>query len=335
MSQLDPGFVFVPVDDPSAWTSETLGGVDAVRIRLTTAELDALDSIVKRTQDMPPQSATKAQFAHADLEGVCERIRHIVMKGAGAAVISGISSTRFTPEAFERIFWGIGAQLGEAGVQNSRGDRIGHVRIEDNPKDRGYLSARELKFHSDAFELMGLMCVERAEHGGLTHLASGLAVHNVILAERPDLLPLLYEGYYYATAEGQDASRPVTPYKIPVFSQSGGKTSCMYIKGFMMAAAKHLGTALPADLDEALSLVLSIAERDQLKLEFLLAPGDILLCNNFTMLHARTTFENSAAHRRHMMRLWLRVPGGRPVVPELLARGAEYERIYQEKAMAV
>ncbi|KVT70093.1 hypothetical protein WK56_19365 [Burkholderia ubonensis] len=335
MNPPNPDFAFAPVDDPSAWTRETLGGVDSLRIRLTAAELDAFDAIVTHTKDTSPQFATRAQFAHPNLEDLYARIRHVVMEGAGAAVVSGISQDRFTPEAFERIFWGIGTQLGEAGVQNSQGDRIGHVRVEDNPKDRGYLSARELKFHSDAFELMGLMCVERAEHGGLTHLTSGLAVHNAILAERPDLLPSLYEGYYYATAEGQDASRPVTPYKIPVFSRFGGKTSCMCVIGFMKAAAKRLGIDLPSDLDEALSLVLSIAERDQLKIEFLLNPGDILFCNNFTMLHARTIFENSAAHRRHMMRLWLRVPDGRPVVPELLARGAEYERIYQEKDVAV
>lgn len=316
--------------DPSAWSGRELGGVDAIRYRLNESEIDAFESIVIRTRANAPQLATREDFDHPALNGLYAELRSRIMDGRGAVVIGGLSPARFTAEEFERIFWGIGTHLGVAAVQSTAGDRIGHVRVEDNPKNRGYLSSRELGFHSDAFELMGLMCVQQAASGGLTRLASGLAVHNAMLEERPDLLPSLYEGYYYATAEAAGAQRPVTPYKIPVFSSVGGKLSCMCLKAYMSAAAKRLDTELPPDLDEALRLFLAIAERDDIKLEFMLHSGEILLCNNFTIVHARTPFENSETLKRHMLRLWLKVPNGRPVVRPLLERGVEYERIYSQ-----
>jgi hypothetical protein len=319
-----------PIDDPAAWTNATLGGLDALRYELDPDKLRAFKSILDQTRSRPPQSAIRMDFSHPALTLLYQDIQHVLMEGEGAIVISGITQEHFTPEDFERIFWGIGTQLGAAAVQSSAGDRVGHVRVENNPKNRGYLSSRELGFHSDAFELMGLMCVERAEQGGVTRLASGLAVHNQILAERPDLLPPLYEGYYYATAESADSERPLTSYKIPVFSHVDGKLSCMCLKAYMSAAAVMLNTRLPDDLNEALHLFLQIAERDEMKIEFLLTPGEILFCNNFALLHARSPFENSVERERHMLRLWLKVPNGRPVVSPLLERGIEYERMHLE-----
>jgi hypothetical protein len=42
-----------------------------------------------------------------------------------------------------------------------------------------------------------------------------------------------------------------------------------------------------------------------------LAPGDIQLVSNHTVLHARTAYEDYAAltERRHLLRLWLSLPG--------------------------
>ena len=51
-----------------------------------------------------------------------------------------------------------------------------------------------------------------------------------------------------------------------------------------------------------------------------LQPGEMIIWNNFTVLHARTSFRDSAEKKRHLLRLWLDVPGGRPVIPELAER---------------
>ena len=42
-----------------------------------------------------------------------------------------------------------------------------------------------------------------------------------------------------------------------------------------------------------------------------LEPGDLQFVNNYTVLHARTGYQDHAepALRRHLLRLWLKVPG--------------------------
>jgi hypothetical protein len=48
-----------------------------------------------------------------------------------------------------------------------------------------------------------------------------------------------------------------------------------------------------------------------------LQAGDIQLLNNSVILHSRTAFVDyeEATERRHLLRLWLNVEGGRPVDP--------------------
>ena len=54
-------------------------------------------------------------------------------------------------------------------------------------------------------------------------------------------------------------------------------------------------------------------------LEFTLAPGEMYFLNNYTILHARTAFDDHEEEdrRRHLLRLWLEVPGMRPIHPHI------------------
>ena len=51
-----------------------------------------------------------------------------------------------------------------------------------------------------------------------------------------------------------------------------------------------------------------------------LEPGDMQFVHNHSLLHDRTGFEDwpEAERRRHLLRLWLSVPGDRPL-PESFA----------------
>jgi len=58
----------------------------------------------------------------------------------------------------------------------------------------------------------------------------------------------------------------------------------------------------------------------------MLDPGEILFANNYTLLHARTEFEDSERHTRDLLRIWLNWEGMRPVIPELHL----FARIYKD-----
>jgi phosphoglycerate dehydrogenase-like enzyme len=58
-------------------------------------------------------------------------------------------------------------------------------------------------------------------------------------------------------------------------------------------------------------------------LEFTLQPGEMYFINNYTILHARTAFDDfeEEDRRRHLLRLWLEVPQMRPVHPYIRRNG--------------
>jgi hypothetical protein len=67
----------------------------------------------------------------------------------------------------------------------------------------------------------------------------------------------------------------------------------------------------------------AVTKRPGLMLEFTLQPGEAYFINNYTILHARTAFDDGDAPedaRRHLLRLWLDAPI-RPVHPYIRSRG--------------
>ena len=69
----------------------------------------------------------------------------------------------------------------------------------------------------------------------------------------------------------------------------------------------------------------SSAEDLSLKMDF--RPGDIQFLHNHTVYHSRTAFEDhpEPERRRHLLRLWLSAPNGRPLPPFLAERWGSIE----------
>ncbi len=323
------------IDHPSAWTGKSLGGKEALARRLNAAQLDAIDDLLAKSRHLKLQEVTRQDFTHPALDPFLAEIYEVLQHGRGIVLIQGVTPDRYSEEDFQRIYWGFGTHWGEAVVQNKWGDRLGHVRQEkDNPNGRGYIGNQELSAHSDPYPLIGLMCIGRAETGGESHLVSGLALHNEMLKTRPDLLEPLYRGHVYTAPDAQRMAKPVTDYEIPVFSVTEGVLSSLYLRSSMDRATVALGTSLPADLQEALDHLDALAAREDIRIAFTLEPGDMLLVNNYTALHAREPFENSERNTRHLLRLWLKVPEGRPVHPALARYSATYEQMYRDQMAA-
>lgn len=322
-----------PVVGAAAWTRTSIGGKAGLLAVLTEEHLDALDAVLASTRGTPPQAVTRRQFDDPLLNSFLARVREEIIDGKGVAIIHGLDPRRYTPDDIERVCWGFGTHWGIAAAQSPNGDRLGRVRVDPNTaKSKAFQSPRELTFHSDAYELLGLMCVQDAERGGHTRLVSALSVHNEILKSRPDLLAALYRGFPYAT---DVTGAAVTAVNIPVFSSVRDKVSCMYLPRHMRRAAELMSVQIPADLEEAIQYLDRVAMSEDLAIEFSLEPGEMLILHNFTNLHARTEFTDSDLKRRYLLRLWLSVPeGGRPFCSALAERSSIYERILSARAAA-
>ena len=66
---------------------------------------------------------------------------------------------------------------------------------------------------------------------------------------------------------------------------------------------------------EALDAIQELASSDEFGFSMWLEPGDLQLVNNHVLIHSRTHYEDFEApeRKRHLLRLWLAVPEGRPL----------------------
>lgn len=324
------------ITQSNAWTSAELnakpgGGKAAITRHLTSDEIRVFDELLNKTRHLAPQAVTAKDFQHPTVSGLVAELRKEVMEGRSIILVSGLDPQRYSADELERIYWGISTHLGIHAVQSRTGDKLGRVEQDDNdPVARGYRSSSELHMHTDSYEMVGLMCIQKGATGGQSALVSSLSIHNEVVRNHPEYLDALYEGFNMAIPEARLSNKPITDERIPVYCCVNGKVSCLYTGRFMHEAAKQMGVDLPGNLREALAYVAETAERDDLALRFMLEPGEFMLWHNFLNLHSRTEFENDATHKRLLLRLWLNVPNGRPVVPEIYARGATYDRVYQE-----
>ena len=316
------------IQGPSAWTAASIGGKEGLVRTLDAAQLRAVNDLLARNRSKKMEAITRADFSHPDLDPFLADVGREIMQGAGAAIVQGLDANRYALVDCERIFWGFGTHWGKAAVQSARADRIGYVRHERSDP-RGYRSSGELVLHTDSRPIIALMSIHNAASGGFSEVASSLTIHNIIRDERPDLLPPLYEGHQYLSNE-----LDLTPCKIPVFSCIDGVLSCMFFEPHIRKAAKKIGYIDPL-MDEAVRFFRDVADRETVRLRFMLEPGEVMVCNNFSVLHARTDFEDAPGQERLLLRLWLNTPNGRPTVPELHHKSREFDRKFDPEYVAV
>jgi hypothetical protein len=318
------------IDHPSAWKASDIGGREGLTHRLGAEHLDAFEAFLRETRDIPTFEITRKSFRSQAIDDLMASTRDTIANGRGGVVLSGLDIEGRPLEDYERIYWYLGTHLGKAVVQSAKGDLLGYVRHVTESKARGYLSDMELGPHTDYHELLSLAGVRVASNGGLSGMTSALAVHNEMLATRPDLLEALYEGYYngipfrYGVNDSEYGRR-----KVPVFSETDGQVS-VFTLSFMHDAAHARGEAIPEKITEAFAYMRQIASSEDFQARFMLQPGEMMFWNNRVVFHSRTRFENVPGHERLLLRLWLDVPNGRPVHPDVAACAAMIDQFHKQ-----
>ncbi|MDX1484364.1 MAG: TauD/TfdA family dioxygenase, partial [Alphaproteobacteria bacterium] len=252
-------------------------------------------------------------FPLPSMAGQLAAVKALLGDGPGVALLRGLPVDRYGRDDLGLILWGIGTHIGTAMEQSYRGDMIGEVMDMSHTGDarRAYRSPRPLHLHTDSVDVAGLLCLRRAKTGGTSLITSSLAVHNAILAERPDLMAALYRGYHYRRSEASSSGEaPTTPSRIPVFGRSGDRLACFFNSFSIARALAEDDTERDPLALEAFELFTRTAARDDLLYRTMLEPGDLQFLNNRTVMHGRTAFEDFAEleRKRLMLRIWLKMP---------------------------
>ena len=130
------------------------------------------------------------------------------------------------------------------------------------------------------------------------------AVFNEILARRDDLARILQEPFYFDARGQQAPGRPPYPL-VPIFNFHAGYLNVLYKREDSdLALRLPQVPALSEQQIEALDLLDEGC--DELALEFEVRPGEILIVNNYDLLHARSAYRDQGpgAQKRHMLRLY-------------------------------
>ena len=92
----------------------------------------------------------------------------------------------------------------------------------------------------------------------------------------------------------------------------------------MAAEGRNRASEIAAGGGEGLDRVEGSTQGTDLRIAFALQPGEAIIANNYTVLHARTAFTSNPDRRRELLRLWMAADPTRPVVQEV----AIYDRAY-------
>ena len=252
-------------------------------------------------------------------------ILHDVTDGRGFVLIRGLPVQQWGRRQAAAAFMLIGSQLGRARPQNAAGHLLGHVKdVGKNSRDpnvRIYQTAERQTFHTDSCDIVGLLCLQTARHGGESALVSSTTLFNEMRRLRPDLAAALFQPV--ATDRRGEVPPGQLPYfSIPVFNWwpqgAEGRLSVIYQRQYIDSAQRFPeAPRLTPQLLEALDMLDRLTNDASLNFLMQLQPGDIQFVHNHTLLHDRMAFQDwpEPERRRHLLRLWLAPERARALPP--------------------
>ncbi len=310
-----------PIASAAAWRPAALEASGAWLRHLAPAEIDDLRTAFRRLQATGKAmlGITREDFPLGRFGAVLAEAAREMEHGIGFRTLRGIPVGDYTPEEARLLFWAIGTHLGVARPQGKASQLISDVRDAGGTYrghgGRGYNTNAELDFHTDGSDVVALLCLKTARSGGLSRLASSVAIHDALLAERPELVETLY-GPFPHSRQKEEAADETPTYMAPVYSLKDGHFAARYIRNHIRATQQIEGEPrLTERQHAALDAIQAMASSDAFCFSMWLEPGDLQLVNNHLLIHSRTHYEDFEApeQKRHLLRLWLAVPEGRPL----------------------
>ncbi|MDH3271577.1 MAG: TauD/TfdA family dioxygenase [Gemmatimonadota bacterium] len=304
----------------AAWTGRDMQERSEEWIRaLSPADIHDLESAAEHYLSLGRDvgEITAADFPLSSFGDHLSALRSTLLDGIGFEVLRGLPVEDYDQRFAATVFCGIGAHLGHARSQNAQGHILGHVRdtgaTSKDTNTRIYQTAERQSFHTDSADAVGLLCLRDAREGGMSLLVSALTIYNRMRAARPDLLERLFDPI--ATDRRGEVPPGAKPYlQIPVLNWHEGKLTVFYQRQYIESAQRFEDAPrLTPEHIEALDLFDALAEDPEIHVRMRLEPGDMQFVYNHSQLHDRTAFADwpDPARRRHLLRLWLSLPGDR------------------------
>jgi len=127
--------------------------------------------------------------------------------GRGFFVLRGLRIDDYSREDNIIIYTGVSSHIGsirgrqqDTRLENGKSPVISHIKDITSTADRAQIgapsnTADKQVFHTDAGDIISLLCLSPAAEGGESYLSSSWNVYNILAKERPDLIHTLSQDW--------------------------------------------------------------------------------------------------------------------------------------------
>ncbi|MEM7017197.1 MAG: TauD/TfdA family dioxygenase [Pseudomonadota bacterium] len=328
------------IDSPFAWRVDDIKASDWV-FELVDSDLTELETSLAKVRSTK-DAETIESF---ELPKLGEKMREAARRledERGIALIRGVPVNAYDQYGeygeLSKVFWGLALNIGCPEGQDAAGHKLHHVRnvkaanFSGNSSVRAYETNVTIDFHSDGSDALMFLCRRKGKSGGVNRLVSAVTAFNDVLDKSPELATVLQAPFAF-DARGQREDGAQVQWS-PIFTYDRGKLACLYKRGYIHLAQRFNEVPQLTDLQKAAMDALDAAFNDPRNaIEVELEEGDLLMANNYSIMHARSTFTDfeEEDRKRHFLRIWLTLMNGR-AVPQAYEDTREFFGSYQRKA---
>lgn len=247
----------------------------------------------------------------AEIAAVCSRIREALRDGPGYVVLKIDPEHLSDTDSLKAAYWNLFTSLGTPIPQYSTGEMVFEVEVAPSTPLYSHYSRsnRGGGYHTDGTFLprtpfyAGLICLRQAEHGGDTILIDGRRLYGELSAKHGEALERL-KGEFYFDCCGQLPGLDYRP--LPVISWQDSSLRIKYLRSYIVEG--HAKAEVPLDERgvESLDTLDALLDSEELQHVYKLNPGEMLIFNNYIMLHGRKPFydEGDGPSRRLLLRVY-------------------------------
>jgi alpha-ketoglutarate-dependent taurine dioxygenase len=308
---------------PAAWTRDTLKPADWT-VSLPDACRAELEDVLRelRRSPLPLFMLRPEEFDLGACRALMRRIKSQLDDGIMFAVLDRLPLEIMSRDEATALYWLLASLLARPVAQKLNGQMLFDVRdtgakLKPGSGIRPTVTNVDLTFHNDNSynetppDYVTLLCLHPAKQGGVSRVISVPTVHNALLERHPDLLPRLYQPFWF-DRHAEHEPHETNCHAAPLFEyvrKLKGRIALGEIEGDYALRGEQ-----PDNLSAAaLGAVQAVFDDPALRVELDFQPGQIQFVNNRSTGHARTDFVDHAEpeRQRHLVRLWLRDGGKR------------------------
>ena len=319
---MQPFVLDQPISGRQAWTRADVHESDYRVVLSDTARRELLDAAATLRRQPVPLLALRADSLDlAACRAAMEDVRAILTDGVRFALLDRLPIEQLSLDEAKALYWILSSMLARPVAQKLDGTIV--YDVHDTGRQalpgsgvRPDKTNIDLQFHNDnAYnatlpEFVGLLCVRPAREGGMSRVMSFATAHNALRARHGEVLPRLYEPFWFDRQREFHPGEPET-FSAPLFVRDGERLKARLSLHQIRGGYALKGGAMDNQTAAAVEAIKQVFTDESLQFQFHLKAGEIQYVANREIGHSRTEFHDyeESDRRRLLIRLWLRNQG--------------------------